>query len=118
MPAIRNSDIPEDNRLLVELRQVCAENKISEASRIYARLQSEFPDELAAQWLAATIYGDDETATEVFRTFDDNQEFDVIADFLTYPHFDPSPYPNFMARLSGQGFETRRVTKAPYRCNR
>jgi TolB-like protein len=54
----------------------------------------------------------------LFAEYDERGDFVTIATYLGYEHFDPTPYPNFMQSMAGQGIEDRRISKLPYRCNR
>jgi hypothetical protein len=41
-----------------------------------------------------------------------------MTNYLNYPHFDPSLYPNMMSHLAGQLEEDRQLIEIPYRCGR
>jgi len=69
-------------------------------------------------WLAYKVIGDDESTKQMFVEYDERNDFDRIADYLSYGHFDPRPYPNFMQAVAGQGLEEREVLDLPYRCDR
>ena len=118
LPRIKNVDLAEENHNLVLLRQACAEKRIGDAKKIHARIQEKNPDDFGILWLAYKIVGDDESATQMFFEYDERKDFDWISDYLSYGHFDPRPYPNFMETVAGQGFEDREVLELPYRCNR
>ncbi len=118
VPKILNSELPENNRYLVELRQACAEQRIDDAKKLHARGVEMYSDSIGIQWLGYKIIGDDKSAALVFDEYDAEDDFDTIADYLSYPHFDPSLYPNFMRAVAGQGIENRVLLDLPYRCNR
>ncbi len=52
---LRSSDIPEENLRLVALRQACAENRLSEAARIYDQIQQASSDDRAVSWIRKSI---------------------------------------------------------------
>lgn len=118
LPKVLNSDLPESNRYLAELRQTCAEKRISDAELLHKSGLDRFPEDLVSVWLGYAIMGDDDAATRVFDTYDANEDYEILMDYLPYPNFDPTQYPNFMQRVAGQGLESRLVQKLPYRCNR
>lgn len=118
LPRLRNSDLPKDTVQIAELRQLCAEGKTSAALALFDSLTAQRPDDVGLAWLGAKIIGDDERATSVFVEFDEQGDFESIWPYLSYAHFDPKAYPNFMAALAGQGMEDRPVLELPYRCPR
>jgi TolB-like protein/thioredoxin-like negative regulator of GroEL len=118
LPRLRNSDLPEDNVQLAEIRQLCAEGKTTAALALFDSITQERPDDIGLEWLGAKIVGDDERANSLFAEFDEKGDFESIWPYLSYSHFDPSEYPNFMAAFAGQGLENRQVIELPYRCPR
>jgi len=118
VPMLVNSDLPETNRLLVELRQACAEQRNSDAAKFLSTFTDKFSDDIGLLWLAYQIFGDLDTAAALFDENDRDGDIDTIASYLSYTHFDPSRYPNFMRAVAGQGIEDRVVMELPFRCNR
>ena len=118
LPILINSDLPELNRELATLRQRCAELRIADAEKLHDRILVKYEDDISANWLSFKIIGDDESAEQLFVEYDERGDFITIATYLGYEHFDPTPYPNFMQSMAGQGIEDRRISKLPYRCNR
>ena len=118
LPRLRNTDLPKDNIQLAELRQLCAEGKTAAALALFDSATEERPDDIGLEWLGGKIVGDDERADRVFAGFDEKGDVDSIWPYLSYSHFDPSVYPNFMATFAGQGPENRKVIELPYRCPR
>ena len=118
LPMLINSDLPELNRELAILRQRCAELRIADAEKLHDRILVKNEGDLSANWLAFKIIGDDESAEQLFAEYDERGDFVTMATYLGYEHFDPTPYPNFMQSMAGQGIEDRRISKLPYRCNR
>jgi len=116
IPRIMSSDLPEENRELVRLRQACAEKRTGEAMTLYRELIETYADDVSIRWLASTIVGDDAAARAVFEPYDESRDFEVLLDYLPYAQFDPTPYPNFMRAMADQGLESRPVIELPYRC--
>ena len=118
LPVILASDLPDDSRYLVLLRQACAENRLADAIRLYTKGIEQFADDASIMWLSHLIMGNDEEAVERLMEFDSIQDMASMTSFLTYGTFDARPYPNLMAVLESQGIERGEVMKIPYRCRR
>jgi tetratricopeptide (TPR) repeat protein len=118
MPLILASDVPEDTRNMVLLRQACAERRIDDARKLYQRALERFADDYSIVWLSHKIMGDEEAAIATLADLDDPDDLTGLADFLTYSTFDPRPFPNLMALLESQGIERREPIEVAYRCNR
>ena len=118
MPVILASDVPEDSRYMVLLRQACAEKRVDDARKLYRRAMERFGDDYSIMWLSHKIMGDDAAAIETLSKLDNANDLTGLADFLTYGPFDPRPFPNLMALLESQGIEPREPIDVAYRCNR
>ncbi len=118
LPDILSSNLPRDIRYLAELRQTCAEQRNADAARLHGRALIQYPDDLSFKWLSYKILGDDAAADELFVEYDESGDFDTIASYLGYPHFDVSLYPEFARAMAGRGIEEREILELPYRCNR
>ena len=113
---LRASDLPDQSRLLVALRQACAENRLTDAARIYDRLNSGFPENISTTWISHRIMGQDELAIETLSQLDEAGDVSSMRDYLAYAYFDPRPFPNLMAMLETQGANIREPREIPYRC--
>lgn len=118
LPLIENSSMPESNRALAALRQACAEQRVLEATRILNEKLLPIADRLLLRWLVYMIMGDKASAHGVVLEFNGQQDLLRLSALLPYGSFDPSLYPNLMARLAGQGIEHREKFDIPYRCDR
>jgi TolB-like protein/tetratricopeptide (TPR) repeat protein len=116
IPAIEASDMPEDTRLIIHLRQACAEGKIDEARRVFDRFNTKFGDELSMAWISHKIMGLDEEAHEILAPLDQSGDLEALMGFVAYHYFDASLYPNLAALLRAQGIEPRKPLEMPYRC--
>jgi TolB-like protein len=114
---IINSELPEGNKLLVQLRQACAEKR-DDAGEILAALIELDPDDKTFAWLGYQIFGDDEAADRALVPLDESRDFVQLTSYLNYTSFDLSKYPNLAQRLEGQDLEGRRLIQIPYRCDR
>ncbi len=102
---------------MASLRQRCAERSNAGAKKVHARLLAQYPDDLSANWLGYKIIGDDDSAEQLFVEYDERKDFVTMSTYLGYEHCDPTPYPNFMQSMAGQGIEDRKVIALPYRCD-
>ena len=118
LAAIKATNLPEDNRIMAEMRQLCAENRIDEAARLQGIILDRFSDQLGAMWLSYMIMDDHDAARELLLPFDNDEGFAVLREFFAYGHFDPDEYPNLAAFLPGKGLDQRQVLELPYRCGR
>ena len=118
IPRIRNSEMLIDTIKIAELRQLCAEERTSEAERFFTKMLEDYPNDVGIQWLGSKILGDDEAAERFLMAYDEQGDLHTVRDYLNYPHFDPKPFPNLMKQLAGQGMEEREILELPYRCNR
>lgn len=116
MPILASSDLPEESRNLVALRQACAENDIAKAKRIFEYIQTTYAGDVSQTWISDKIMGQDEAAERLLAELDKQADLGSLADFLSYAHFDARPYPNLMAMLQSQGIEPRVPKEIPYRC--
>ena len=116
MPTILSSDLPEDSRYLVLLRQACAENRADDARRMYERGLRQFAGDYSIIWLSHLIMGDSEAAIATLQELDKADDLAGLADFLTYGYFDPSQYPNLQTLLENQGIQGGEPVVPPYQC--
>jgi len=103
---------------MAEVRQACAEGRTEDADRIYEDSLVQDGGLSDNQWLFLKTLGrTDEAVAEALR-LDSAGAVSAVAGFLHYTHFDPSPYPNLMARLEAQGVVRPPAQELPFECNR
>ena len=118
LPVILASDLPDDSRYFVLLRQACAENRIADANRLYTKASERFAGDASLSWLSHLIMGNDEQAVESLMEYDSNEDMMTLTSFLSYGSFDSTPFPNLTALLESRGMERGELIKLPYRCRR
>ncbi len=118
LPVILASDMPDDSRYLVLLRQACAENRLADAIRLHTKGNEKFADDASIIWLAHLIMGNKEEAIQSLTEYDSNEDMMTLTSFLSYGTFDPRPYLNLMAVLESQGIEWGEPVETPYQCRR
>ena len=118
IPTIESSDLADENKYLVSLRQACAENRIEDAIKLQARGNEPNEDDLVVIWLGHLIMGNEQEMNDLLMPFDEDNDMQRMTDFLTYASFDPAPFPNLTALLASQGVGQREVILPPYQCRR
>jgi len=118
VPIILASDMPEDSRYLVSLRQACAENRLEDAIRLHTQGNAQNAGDASITWLGHRIMRNDEEAVAALMPYDEAGDMITMTSFLSYGSFDPRPFPNLMAILAGQGIERAEVQNMPYQCRR
>ena len=113
---LQSSDLPEVSRWTVALRQACAEGRVSDATRIYDRLQNDDSAGVSTDWISNRIMDKPEKALDTLLGLDDPGNLKALGDFLSYAYFDARQFPNLMALLNAQGIEPRKPREIPYRC--
>ena len=114
---IQSSDFSEETRLLVNLRQACAENRLSDAAQVYDRLNEDFGDDVSISWIGHNIMNQDDMVIETLMKLDESKDLRSLSSFLAYAYFDARPFPNLMALLESQGIQPREPREIPYQCN-
>jgi hypothetical protein len=113
---IRASSLPEENKLLAELRQACADGG-SGAREIAARMDR-LPDaSISNAWQSAQLLGDTKRAIEVLRPLDRPERLTTLMQYLVYPTFDARPYPLLQARLKADGVSRPPPAPIPFACH-
>lgn len=113
---IQSSDLPARNRLMVRLRQACAENRLADATQIYGQIKTSYGDHNSTMWISDRIMGKDQDAFETLKGLDEKEDLSGLGDFLSYAYFDARRFPNLMALLKAQGTVPRQPQEIPYRC--
>jgi len=113
---LQSSDLPEVSRWTVALRQACAEGRVSDATRIYDRLQNDDSAGVSTDWISNRIMDKPDKALDTLLGLDDPDNLKALGDFLSYAYFDARQFPNLMALLNAQGIEPRKPREIPYRC--
>ncbi len=113
---IQSSDMPETSRLLVNLRQACAENRLSDAAKFYDRLNADHGDNTSIIWISHRIMNQDEKALATLMELNESGDLRSLRDFLSYAYFDARPFPKLMAMLESYGVEPREPRDIPYQC--
>ena len=115
LPNLRASGLPDENKLLAELRQACADGG-NGGREIAARIAG-LPDaSTSGAWHSALLLGETERAAEILRPLDRPERLTTLMQFLVYPMFDARPYPLLGARLDADNIVRPPPVAIPYAC--
>ncbi len=105
---------------MVNIRQACAEGRVADADRIYARLLAEEHGGgvLDNSWLFLKTLGRDEAALENALQLDNAKGLFALAGLLNYTSFDPAQTPYLNERLKAQGISRPAAQPIPFACER
>jgi TolB-like protein len=104
---------------LMDARHACAEGRTDDVRAI---LESVYGgDSIGANsgnptWLVLKMLGEEEQALSVLRHFEFDDVPFVIAAWLSYPTFDPAPFPAIMAILERENIDRPPTLQLPYAC--
>lgn len=108
--------LPEDNRLMAELRQACAEGRRSDAEALARRVDQSDDATLNSRWLSAMLLGEEERAYALLAPLDTPERLPTLMQFMIYPMFDTRRFPNLGARLTADGVTPIRPVREPFAC--
>jgi TolB-like protein len=102
-------------RVVVRLRQLCAEGRGTEAAAYIDSLPAHVID-TSVRWHAAHYLGRHDEMVAALRALDDAGELFSLSMFLTYTFFDPRPFPKLSAALRRNGALRTEPLPIPYAC--
>jgi TolB-like protein/Tfp pilus assembly protein PilF len=114
--ADRYERLNPDSSLLVRARQACAEGRRAEVETI---LESIDPDDNYARstrWHVLKLLGREQESAAVLQPYVDSGVPFMMTSWLTYPKFDPTPFPVVMAVLDREGINRPPAVDIPFRC--
>lgn len=111
---VRSSATAEENKLLAEMRQACAEGRTADAARFRARIEP--IGDVAARWQAAQLMGDQAGADRILAPFDNEEALPTLIQFMFHPTFDATAFPALMRRLEIEGVRPARPVPTPMAC--
>ncbi|NIS91438.1 MAG: hypothetical protein GTN98_15460 [Woeseiaceae bacterium] len=107
-------------KLMVRIRQACAEGRVADADKLYADFDfSPYSIENNnIQWLALKTLGRVEEAQAVLQPLDRPEFLGRLIQLLSYTHFDPAPYSNLTRHLEELGVMRHEVASLSFACQR
>ena len=94
-------------------RQACAEGRRADAEQHLASLD---PENVSLRWHILMVLGEKEAATELLMELEREGRTYALASFLTYPHFDPSPFPSLTRVLEREQVQRPPAVLLPFAC--
>jgi TolB-like protein len=102
---------------LMRARQACAENRPEEVREVLALYGDEVNVNSAnPKWLVLKMLGEKEKAVEVLRHFEDPQVPFILANWLSYRQYDPTPFPALLRVLERENVDRPSPRPLPYAC--
>ena len=94
-------------------RQACAEGRRADAEQHLASLD---PENVSLRWHILMVLGEKEAAIELLMELEREGRTYALASFLTYPHFDPSPFPSLTRVLEREQVQRPPAVLLPFAC--
>lgn len=113
---IKDSPMGADNKLLVSLRQACAERRLEDATKLVERAEQLYGGDRSIMWLTHMLIGRKDKAYEYVRPYDDDNDMRSMWAFYGYGTFDGTRFPKLMKLLQDQGIKPHAELEMPYRC--
>ena len=112
---IRQSSLPDENKLLAELRQACADGGAG-APAIVSKLDSDKKTSTSGRWQAWMIAGDEAGAYAQIKPLDAPDRLETLVQYMVYPDFDARRFPLLQSKLDNDGVKRPPPVRAPYVC--
>jgi TolB-like protein/DNA-binding winged helix-turn-helix (wHTH) protein len=113
---IIGSDLPEENKLLAQLRQACAEQQLDQAQGFKRQLEK-LPDlSLSGRWQAVEIIGDHEAAVKLLSPLDNREDMLELMEYMLNPSFESGRYPLLSNAMARDGVVRWKVWPMPGAC--
>ena len=106
---------PEDDTL-VRARQACAEGRRDDAVAIYNSIDPNDNYDRSTRWHMLKLLGEEQQAVEILRPYADSGVPYMLASWLIYHKFDPSPFPAVMEVLERENIHRPPAVDIPFKC--
>jgi TolB-like protein len=113
---LNESELQQSNRLIVNLRQACADGDRQSAEQVAAKIYALGDDDSSPKWLARRLLGDKEGAVQELIRFDRASPPILLGAWLWYPYFDAEAYPNLREILKRKNITRPPVETIPFAC--
>jgi tetratricopeptide (TPR) repeat protein len=106
-------DLPPQGKLVLQIRQACAEGRVSDAVAL-------FEDDAEAQndWFVLGTLSRNDEADAALRQAEIENGTHGLLNFLLYPQFDARRIPSLVRMLEREGIEIREPKPIPFACSR
>ena len=116
LPQLLDSDLPPLGKVLVQVRQACAEGRIDDARRLHASMAAIDDPDTSERWHVLQLLGRPEEASRQLAYMDTPAYFNALSSFMVYPNFDLSRYPNLESVMVAQGIHRPPPQRESYAC--
>jgi TolB-like protein/Tfp pilus assembly protein PilF len=102
--------------MIVQARQACAEGRRDEVELL---LENYIPNDYYAtsnRWHLLKLLGEEQQSADVLKPYADSGVPFMLASWLTYTKFDPSPFPALVAVLEREGVQRPPRVEMPFQC--
>jgi len=112
---IQQSSLPEENKLIAELRQACADGGQG-APAIASRIDSDKRTSTSTRWQTWMLMGDERRAYGLIKGLDQPDRLPTLVQYMVYPDFDARLFPLLQSKLNDDGIKRPPPVRAPYTC--
>jgi TolB-like protein/tetratricopeptide (TPR) repeat protein len=113
---LTESELQQSNRLMVTMRQACADGNRQRAEQIAAKIYALGDDDSSPKWLARHLLGDKKGAVQELARFDRASPPILLGAWLWYSYFDAEAYPNLHEILKRENITRPPVETIPFAC--
>lgn len=107
-----------DGKEIVVARQACAEGRRADAEAAFGMIDPDITalDRASIEWHLYMILGREDEAAAVLKPYETLASPLTVGAYLTYPHFDPEPFPVLMDILKREGVKRPPPVRPPFAC--
>ena len=116
VPQLMDSGLSPSTKVLVQVRQACAEGRVGDASTLYESTASIDEANIGVSWQVLELLGRPKAASRLLAYMDTPVYFNALSSFLSYRYFDVSRYPNLEKVLLAQGIHRPPPQRESYAC--
>jgi TolB-like protein len=110
----------KEDSFIIEFRQACAEGRRSDAERLATSLptNASVPPELIASggWHIYQLLSLHDDAARALKPYESIESPLTVGAYLSYPDFDPTPFPVVMAMMQREGINRQPPARIPFAC--
>jgi TolB-like protein/DNA-binding winged helix-turn-helix (wHTH) protein len=112
---INQSSLPDENKLIAQLRQACADGGQG-ALAIASRLDSDKHTSTSTRWQTWMLMGDGRRAYDLIKDLDQPNHLATLVQYMVYPDFDARQFPLLQSKLDDDGVKRPTPVQPPYTC--